>query len=80
MALVAEFICRTCEKPRHEVVHQSRICIECRTIESSRARRVHFAGLKGLTIEERLQRLEEQAYNLDTERRLRLLEVNNVRY
>jgi hypothetical protein len=82
MAYIGQFTCTKCEKPKHEVVSRSQpnVCAECRGKEASRAKRVHLAGLTGLTPEERLAKIEEQLYDLDLKRRLEALESHHIRY
>ncbi len=80
MAFVTEFVCSKCEQPRHEVVTHDRICGSCRASEGSRKRRTHLASLKGLTLKERIERIEEQLYDLDLRRRIEALESHHIRY
>lgn len=78
MALVAEFTCNHCGEHRHEVVTRERVCLACRTKEEDETRRRHFAGLKGLTPDERLSRLERENYEM--KQQLAALQASNARY
>lgn len=82
MAFIADFTCPKCHLPRQEVRPPAprSPCAECRAAEDSRARRTHLASLKGLTLEERISRLEEHGYDADVYRRLNALEAQNARY
>jgi hypothetical protein len=64
MALVADVNCPNCGQTKHEVVHFSSICMDCRCKEQNRKRRVHFASLEGLTLEERIERIEIELYEM----------------
>lgn len=78
MAYVTNVKCKECGQTRREVTDHSGVCQECRRKITSKARRVHLAGLRGMTIEERLERIEAQLYDLDVERRLKALEAANA--
>lgn len=80
MAFVTNFVCRTCEAQVHEVVHPSSACASCRQKEASRKKRTHLASLKGLTVEERLERIEEILYDLDVERVKGFIDAATIRY
>ena len=80
MALITDVNCKECGKTKHEVTDHSGVCQDCRAKISSKKRRVHLAGLRGMTPEERLERIEAQLYDLDASRRLREIEAANVRY
>lgn len=74
MAYITNFTCKTCNLAKREVSDRTGECVACRTAESDRARRVHLAGLEGLTLEERVKRIEELLYDLDATRRLNAIE------
>ena len=80
MALVTDINCKSCGETKHEVTDHSGVCQECRRKIASKARRVHLAGLRGMTPEERLERIEAQLYDFDTERRLRAIEASHTKY
>lgn len=80
MARVADVNCKECGKTKHEVTDHSGVCRDCRATIASKKRRVHLAGLRGMTPEERLERIEAQLYDLDADRRLRVIEASNTRY
>lgn len=80
MAFVTAFTCVNCDTVRIEVITPGRVCVKCRGQESDRARRVHLDGLKGLTIEERLDRIEKELYDTAAKRRLGALEARNAVY
>lgn len=85
MALVAEYRCVRCKKERYEIVLPSRVCSHCREQDHQdalKARRIFLAGLTGLTIEERLSRIEALLYDSDADKRLTTLEglANPLRY
>ena len=63
MAFVTEINCKVCGKTRTEVTDHSGVCQDCRYKASSKARRIHLAGLKGMTVKERLERIEAQLYD-----------------
>lgn len=63
MAYITNIDCKECGKTTREVTDYSGICQCCR-IASSKKFRLHIASLKGLTVEERLERIEIQLYNL----------------
>lgn len=63
MAFVTDVTCKVCGKTRHEVTDHSGVCQNCRSEAISKARRVHLAGLKGMTVKERLERIEAQLYD-----------------
>lgn len=79
MALVTDFQCKECNRTVLEVKING-ICENCRISLEKRSRRVHFAGLKGLTLEERVEKIEKQLYDMNIERRLRLLESKLATY
>jgi chlorite dismutase len=54
--------------------------MECRTAEAKARRTAHFAYLEALPLEKRIAKIEEQLYDLNTEQRLRAMEVHHVRY
>jgi hypothetical protein len=80
MAYIDSFSCRSCGKERREVVDKDRsgVCSACRHRASSRARRTHLTSLKGLTVKERLERIEAQLYDQDASDRLARLEAQNL--
>jgi len=80
MALVREIHCVICNKNKTEVVRyeQPNLCNSCRSKAHSRTKRLHLASLKGLTIEERLSKIEEDLYDLDINNRLSTLESTNA--
>ena len=80
MALVTDVNCKECSTTKHEVTDHSGVCQDCRAEIAGKKRRVHLAGLRGMTPEERLERIEAQLYDLDAERRLRAIEAANTRY
>ena len=61
MAYIYEEYCPECDK---EVMMVDGHCADCRAREASRKKRVALAGLRGLTKEERLDRIEEMLYDL----------------
>ncbi len=64
MALIREITCTVCEKTKFQNVRGfNGVCIECLEKAASKKKRVHLAGLKGLTVEERLEKIEEQLYD-----------------
>lgn len=80
MALITDFTCRECNESVFEVVTSDRVCGNCRTQKADKARRLHFAGLKGLTLEERIEKIEQQLYDSDVNRRLSCLESKLATY
>lgn len=80
MAYITDFVCPVCKEKRHEVHTLDGVCSTCRKREADRARRVHFASLKGLTVEERLERIEKELYDTAANRRLSAIEAANMRF
>lgn len=80
MAFITEFTCRNCNKTKIEVINGTSICQGCRSSLANKARRVHLSGLKGLTTQERLARIEETLYDLNINARLGRLEDRSVQY
>ena len=80
MALVTNVHCKVCGETKNEVTDHSGVCQECRRKAASKARRVHLAGLSGMTTEERLEKIEAQLYDLNMEQRLRSIESHFARY
>lgn len=81
MALLQERKCRKCEQIKLVNVHSfNGFCDVCQAEIASAERRQHLGGLKELTPEERLQRIEEQLYDLNAEARISGLEAQNQRY
>jgi hypothetical protein len=67
MAVITSCTCHTCGKSWRGAVGSGcpphTECSECKTKRQDIARREHFGGLDGLSIEERLRRVEEWIYN-----------------
>lgn len=81
MAYITECECRQCGKTKMEDGHTfPGICSECRAVAADKARRQHLAGLKGLSVEERLEIIERQTYDTNAAARLRALEAANHQY
>lgn len=58
---------RYCIACKEQTIHHDLSCQRCAKTareEASKARRVFLAGLKGLTTDERLERIEAQLYDL----------------
>lgn len=79
MAFITDFQCQECRLLVREVKYNG-ICAHCRARLSNKAKRVHFAGLKCLSLEERIEKLERAFYDLNVERRLSSLEAKNATY
>lgn len=78
MACIQQRTCDECGQNRSVDVHTFKgTCPECRAKIADRERREHLAGLKGLTPEERLERIEAALYDLNTGERLSRLESVN---
>ena len=80
MAFITDIDCKECGVTKNEVIDNSGVCAECRKKIADRMRRLHFAGLKGLTIEERLERVEIELYDLHIDKRLSRLESKTATY
>ncbi len=85
MAFVTEYTCSRagCGNVHYGLVRKDRLCPACVEIDHKaalRTRRVHLAGLTGLTVEERLAQIEARLYDLDAEARLAALEVRDATY
>lgn len=63
MALITDFTCSDCDKEKYEVVDGSGVCQDCRWKKATKAKRRFLSGLKGLSLEERLERIEELLYD-----------------
>lgn len=67
MALVVNFTCTVCKKGRSEAIGAGRptptVCGGCQKLANDCARREHFHGLDGLTVEERLRKIERWIYD-----------------
>ena len=83
MALISTVNCKQCGETKREVnslsPHAS-ICNSCIQENEDRDRRVYLAGLKGLTMEERLDKIEEALYDLNAENRIKSLESRLATY
>lgn len=64
MAYVTDITCLVCKKTKHEVIDHSGICQDCRWKAKSKKERQFLSGLKGLAVEERLERIEKILYDL----------------
>lgn len=83
MAMIADFICSKCKDYHYGLITKEKLCIDCTNLlheENKKTRRVYLAGLKGLTIEERISKIEEYLYDTDAEKRLDSLEIKNITY
>lgn len=79
MALITNFRCKECERIVREV-YRDETCSDCRAKLSNKARRVYFAGLKGLTVEERLDRIEQFLYDSDIDNKLKFIQSKLATY
>lgn len=81
MAYITDCKCNECGKTKLEDAHTFRgVCSDCQKAGSDKARRKHLAGLKGLTVEERLERIEAELYDTAANRRIGAIEAANHRY
>jgi hypothetical protein len=64
MAYIHEIDCPKCGQTKTEVKNVYGMCNDCVVKEKSAHKRMHLASLQGLTIEERMIRIEEQLYDL----------------
>lgn len=83
MAIVRQFICENCNEPKSEAQsnrHLTNVCAECYSKFNAKTRRQYLAGLKGLTIEERLEKIEAQLYDTNAKSRLDALEHMHATY
>ena len=84
MAFITEETCSSCGETRrqdhHTFIRNGNKCAVCCAEEASKKRRLHLASLKGLTVEERLDRIEEVLYDTDARDRLKALEAANQTY
>jgi len=80
MAFVTDVNCKECGKTKHEVTFNDNVCSSCRKKISSKKRRMHLAALKGLTPEERLEKIEQALYDADADGRLKALESIHQTY
>jgi hypothetical protein len=66
MAFITMITCTKCHKEKQVTCGSGQtktVCNRCAAKEADRKRREHFGSLDGLTIEERLRKLEEWVYN-----------------
>lgn len=78
MAFIAPRECRACVETKEVNVHSfNGLCPACRAEQADVEKRQHLAGLKGLTVEERL---EELFYDTNAEARLKSLEAKTATY
>ena len=67
MAVVVYCVCLKCGKCWRKAVGSGRpaptICPECDKKEKDQKRREHFHGLDGLSLEERIRKIEEWIYD-----------------
>lgn len=67
MAYIVSYICMKCHKQKSTAVGAGSAtptqCEECTSKENDIKRRLHFSGLDGLTVEERLRKIEEWIYD-----------------
>ncbi len=67
MAYVGPYTCARCHEECTEVVPQDHVCSVCRGEDAKKAsqeRRMALASLTGLSVEERLARIEGAIYDL----------------
>lgn len=64
MAHICVIDCPECGQTKVEVSNGTEVCNSCRHDFSTKKKRMHIASLKGLTVEERLSKIEECLYNL----------------
>lgn len=66
MAIVRSITCSKCGQYKREARSSSdfsNICLDCQAEIADQTRRQYLAGLKGLTIEERLSKIEAWIYD-----------------
>jgi len=67
MAYITTMFCKVCKETKQTAIGAGQstpmICCSCAEKIADEKRRLHFHGLDGLTIEERLRKLEEWVYN-----------------
>ena len=80
MAYISDMQCSECKEIKRQVITGDSMCSDCRRKTASKQRRMHLGSLSALTVEERIRRIEEQLYDLNTDVRLNRLEANNARY
>ena len=65
MAYICEIDCPECGQTKVEVSNGTEeVCNSCRHAFSTKKKRLHLASLKGLTVKERLSKIEEHLYDL----------------
>jgi hypothetical protein len=78
MAYIENCTCEKCGKTALVDKNSFKgICAVCLKAEADKTRRMHLASLKGLSLEERLERLEAALYDLKAEERISALEIKN---
>ena len=76
MAYITDCTCQTCGKTVRMDKHSFKgYCPPCQKIAADQARRMHLASLKGLSLEERIEKIEAALYDLRPSERLALLEA-----
>lgn len=67
MACMVEITCQVCGKVSQEVMQPGgqyeRKCSTCAQVEAIRKRVAHLGGLKALSVEQRLEKIEEWIYD-----------------
>jgi hypothetical protein len=66
MAFVTTIFCQTCNRDKQVTtsggISDPIICHECALKEEQNQMKMHFAGLKALSVEDRLEKLEQWMY------------------
>ena len=74
MACLTEIRCAECGQTKQVLASYGQPvteCDECREKEKVQKRRTHFAGLKALSLEERIDKLEQWVYDYEPPREMR---------
>lgn len=63
MALITDIHCKECGKTKYEVTHHDSLCSDCRSDIIDKKRQEYLSGLKRLSIEDRISKIEADLYN-----------------
>ena len=65
MAYYQHYTCKQCGSARYEVLHEDRICQQCRKKNEEEDKANHFLELSKLPLDQRIRRIEEWVYAHD---------------
>jgi len=75
MAYIRDFICSKCNSEKHEVDNHTGQCNDCLFKERDLKKRMFLVALKEMTLEDRIDAIEEKLYEMEFNKR-----NNNIMY